>query len=136
MENQPLAGTDSCRSTKCPCMVAFALVYITNLFKFFFLIVFFKTIVAELFFIGQEDHLVPSTSRILLDSDLFRAIGRMIGHSFIHGGPLLTGLSRSMFRLMTGEKDELVIVELDDCPDTDIVEIVSLVSATKTLMLE
>ena len=60
----------------------------------------------------------------------------MIGHSFIHGGPLLTGLSRSMFRLMTGEKDELVIVELDDCPDTDIVEIVSLVSVTKTLMLE
>ncbi|XP_076849279.1 uncharacterized protein LOC143497276 isoform X2 [Brachyhypopomus gauderio] len=78
-----------------------------------------------LFFIGQEDHLVPSTSRILLDSDLFRAVGRMIGHSFIHGGPLITGLSRSMFRLMTGEQDEPVIVELDDCPDTDIVEIVS-----------
>ncbi|KAL7845956.1 hypothetical protein AOLI_G00241480 [Acnodon oligacanthus] len=31
-----------------------------------------------------------------------------------------------MFRLMTGEKNEPAIVELDDCPDTDIVEIVSL----------
>ncbi|KAL7838752.1 hypothetical protein AOLI_G00271560 [Acnodon oligacanthus] len=73
------------------------------------------------------DHLVPSTSRILLDSDLFRAVGRMIGRSFIHGGPLLTGLSRSAFRLMTGEKNEPAIVGLDDCPDTDIVEIVSLI---------
>ncbi|KAL6459656.1 hypothetical protein MHYP_G00314150 [Metynnis hypsauchen] len=88
------------------------------------------------FDLNLDDHLVPSTSRILLDSDLFRAIGRMIGHSFMHGGPLFTGLSRSMFRLMTGENNEPMIMELDDCPDTDIVEIVSLVSVTKTFILE
>ncbi|KAL6455876.1 hypothetical protein MHYP_G00357270 [Metynnis hypsauchen] len=69
----------------------------------------------------------------MLDSDVFRAIGRMIGHSFIHGGPLLTRLSRSMFKLMTGEKDEPEIVELDDCPDTDVMEIVSLMTLDKTV---
>jgi len=81
-----------------------------------------------LFFNGQEDHLVPSTSRLLLDSDLFRVIGRMIGHSFLHGGPLLTGLSRSLFNLLIGQKDEIAVVELEDCPDTDVTDIVLLVS--------
>ncbi|KAI2644480.1 Arginine-glutamic acid dipeptide repeats protein [Labeo rohita] len=60
------------------------------------------------FFNGIEDHLVPFTSQLLLDSNLFRAIGRMIGHLFLHGGPLLT-------------KDELAVVELEDCPDTDVI---------------
>lgn len=71
---------------------------------------------------------MPSTSRLLLDSDLFRVIGRMIGHSFLHGGPLLTGLSRSLFNLLLGQKDEPAVLELEDCPDTDVTEIVSLVS--------
>ncbi|XP_048854380.1 uncharacterized protein LOC125722238 [Brienomyrus brachyistius] len=48
-----------------------------------------------LFSIGEADHLVPSTSRTLLDGDLFRVVGRVIGHSFINGGPMLTGLSLS-----------------------------------------
>ncbi|XP_039523838.1 uncharacterized protein LOC120476763 [Pimephales promelas] len=86
-----------------------------------------------LFFNGQEDHLVPSTSRLLLDSDLFRVIGRMIGHSFLHGGPLLTGLSRSLFNLLIGQKDEIAVVELEDCPDTDVTDIVLLLQGSGNL---
>ncbi|KAI7789827.1 uncharacterized protein LOC130549524 [Triplophysa rosa] len=86
-----------------------------------------------IFFNGQEDHLVPSTSRLLLDSDLFRVIGRMIGHSFLHGGPLLTGLSRSLFSLLLGQKDEPAVLELEDCPDTDVTEIVSLLQGCVNL---
>ncbi|KAF4110215.1 hypothetical protein G5714_009467 [Onychostoma macrolepis] len=78
-----------------------------------------------LFFNGEEDHLVPSSSRVLLDSDLFRVIGRMIGYSFIHGGPLLTGLSPSINSLLLGN-DEPATIDLRDCPDQDITDIVSL----------
>ena len=38
-------------------------------------------------FEGQKDHLIPCVSQPLLDSDLFMMAGRMVGHSFIHGGP-------------------------------------------------
>lgn len=86
-----------------------------------------------LFFNGQEDHLVPSTYRLLLDSDLFRVIGRMIGHSFLHGGPFLTGLSQSLFNLLIGQKDEVAVVELEDCPDTDVTDIVSLLQGSGNL---
>ncbi|XP_056114359.1 uncharacterized protein LOC130090778 [Rhinichthys klamathensis goyatoka] len=86
-----------------------------------------------LFFNGQEDHLVPSTSRLLLDSDLFRVIGRMIGHSFLHSGPLLNGLSHSFFNLLIGQKDEIAVVELEDCPDTDVTDIVLLLQGSGNL---
>ncbi|XP_056100721.1 uncharacterized protein LOC130079463 [Rhinichthys klamathensis goyatoka] len=86
-----------------------------------------------LFFIGQEDHLVPSTSRTLLDSDLFRIVGRMIGHSFLNGGPLLTGLSPAMFGMITGQMNETIIIELEDCPDTDVIDIVHLLQRPNTL---
>lgn len=70
---------------------------------------------------------MPSSSQVLLDSDIFRVIGRMIGHSFIHGGPLLTGLSPSMFSPLLGN-DEPATIDLKDCPDQDITDIVSLVT--------
>lgn len=73
---------------------------------------------------------MPSTSRSLLDSDLFRIIGRMTGHSFINGGPSLTGLSPAMFGIITGQMNETVIIEPEDCPDTVVIEIVHLVCTT------
>lgn len=45
-------------------------------------------------FEGEEDHLIPSTSHLLLESGLFVVAGRMIGHSFLHDGPTLCGLSQ------------------------------------------
>lgn len=44
-------------------------------------------------FEGQTDHLVPSLYAALLEGDLFLMAGRTVGHSAIHGGPTLSGLS-------------------------------------------
>ncbi|XP_057213283.1 uncharacterized protein LOC130568441 isoform X2 [Triplophysa rosa] len=79
-----------------------------------------------LLFNGEDDHKVPSTSRALLDGDLFRVVGRMIGHTFINEGPLYSGLSPAFFPLLSGSKDDTPLFELKDCPDTDVIEVVSL----------
>ncbi|RXN38191.1 G2 M phase-specific E3 ubiquitin- ligase-like protein [Labeo rohita] len=73
-----------------------------------------------LFFNGEDDHKVPSTSRALLDGDLFRVVGRMIGHTFINEGPLYSGLSPAFFPLLSGVKDDTPVLELKDCPDMDL----------------
>ncbi|XP_051951404.1 uncharacterized protein LOC127621731 [Xyrauchen texanus] len=86
-----------------------------------------------LLFNGEDDHKVPSTSRALLDGDLFRVVGRMIGHSFINGGPLYSGLSAAFFPLLSGSKDDTPILELKDCPDTDVIEVVSLLESQNEL---
>ncbi len=78
-------------------------------------------------FNGEDDHKVPSTSRELLDGDLFRVVGRMNGHTFINEGPLYSGLSPAFFPLLSGSKDDTPVLELKDCPDTDVIEVVSLV---------
>ncbi|XP_073804063.1 uncharacterized protein [Danio rerio] len=44
-------------------------------------------------FEGEKNHRVPSASAVLRDSNLFQMAGLMIGHSFLHGGPSLSGLS-------------------------------------------
>lgn len=82
-----------------------------------------------LLFNGMDDHKVPSTSKVLLDGDLFRVAGRAIGHSFINGGPLFTGLSPCMLQLLVGSNEEPACFELTDCPDTVVVDVVSLVSS-------
>lgn len=83
-----------------------------------------------LLFNGTDDHKVPSTSRAVIDGDLFRVAGRAIGHSFIHGGPQFAGLSPSMLQLIVGSDEESAAIELSDCPDTDVVDVVSVVSVT------
>ncbi|XP_049906331.1 uncharacterized protein LOC126393928 [Epinephelus moara] len=80
-----------------------------------------------LLFNGTGDHKVPSTSRPLIDGDLFRVAGRAIGHSFIHGGPRFTGLSPAMLQLIVRSNEESAALELSDCPDTDVVDVVSIV---------
>ncbi len=83
-----------------------------------------------LFFHGLEDHYVPSVSQAIVDGDLFQVVGRMIGHSFIHGGPLYAVMSWSFFPLLSGNKhsEQITAVGKDDCPDMDVVEIVTRVS--------
>ncbi|XP_047246070.1 uncharacterized protein LOC124883157 isoform X2 [Girardinichthys multiradiatus] len=75
-----------------------------------------------LLFNGTGDHKVPSTSKALIDGDLFRVAGRAIGHSFIHGGLRLTGLSPAMLQLIVGSNQEFAALELADCPDTDVLD--------------
>ncbi|XP_043086057.1 uncharacterized protein LOC122332742 isoform X3 [Puntigrus tetrazona] len=72
-------------------------------------------------FEGEKNHRVPSASAVLRDSDLFQMAGRMIGHSFLHGGPCLSGLSLSVVILLTGGNPDSAVsaLTLQDCPDLD-----------------
>ncbi len=72
-----------------------------------------------LLFEGESDHLVPSTSQILVESDMFMMAGRMVGHSFIHGGPCLSGISPAVIHVLLGRPPETATIQLQDCPDLD-----------------
>uniref|UniRef100_A0A9J8BH17 UBZ4-type domain-containing protein n=1 Tax=Cyprinus carpio carpio TaxID=630221 RepID=A0A9J8BH17_CYPCA len=72
-----------------------------------------------LLFEGEQDHLVPCCSQTLLDSDLFVVAGRMICHSFLHGGPLLPGISPAIIHVLVGGAIETAEIHLKDCPDLD-----------------
>lgn len=47
--------------------------------------------------------------------------GRMIGHSFLHGGSILSGLSLPVVTLLTGERMDTAAsaLTLENCPDID-----------------
>ena len=75
-----------------------------------------------LLFEGEKDHLIPSTSHFLLESDLFVVAGRMIGHSFPHGGPCLGGLSPAILHVLFGGSPEEATIDIKDCADLDIRE--------------
>lgn len=49
-------------------------------------------------FEDQPENLIPSTSHVLVQSDLFHMAGGMMGHSFLHGGPSLAGVSPATVR--------------------------------------
>ncbi|XP_033943996.1 uncharacterized protein [Pseudochaenichthys georgianus] len=71
-------------------------------------------------FEGEPDHLTPSVSDGLLDNDMFAVAGRMIGHTFLHGGPSFTGLSPAIVHILFGGSLETTPLTLQDCPDLDI----------------
>ncbi|XP_062846705.1 uncharacterized protein LOC134308102 isoform X3 [Trichomycterus rosablanca] len=77
-------------------------------------------------FEGQVDHLVPSTSQVLVQSDLFLMAGRMIGHSFLHGGPLVAGLSPAIIHVLLGGSPQTAVILLEDVVDIDIRETLQL----------
>lgn len=52
----------------------------------------------------------------------------MIGHSFLHGGPSLAGLSPAIIHVLLGGAPETASLEIHDCPDIDVRETVRLVS--------
>ncbi|RXN11982.1 G2 M phase-specific E3 ubiquitin- ligase-like protein [Labeo rohita] len=84
-------------------------------------------------FEGEKNHRVPSASAVLRDSNLFRIAGRMIGHSFLHGGPCLSGLSLPVVVLLTGGNADSAAsaLTLRDCPDLDHRETISLLRKTQ-----
>ncbi|KAL2085043.1 hypothetical protein ACEWY4_020561 [Coilia grayii] len=86
-------------------------------------------------FEGQTDHLVPVLSTSLLDSDLIMMAGRMIGHSVIHGGPTLSGLSPAVVDALMYSRTEMAASKLclEDCSDVEHRETIRLVSEEKEL---
>ncbi|KAK7125348.1 hypothetical protein R3I93_010121 [Phoxinus phoxinus] len=75
-----------------------------------------------LLFEGQPDHLIPSTSQVLAQNEMFIMAGRMIGHSFLHGGPRLTGLSPAVLHVLLGGTPQTATITLEDVADLDIKE--------------
>ncbi|XP_076730217.1 uncharacterized protein LOC143416174 [Maylandia zebra] len=72
-------------------------------------------------FDGEPKHLTPSTSQTLLESDMFLVAGRIMGHSFIHGGPCVSGISPAIIHVLFGGSPETATVQIEDCPDIDFV---------------
>ncbi|CAM4569623.1 unnamed protein product [Leuciscus chuanchicus] len=93
---------------------------------------FANTAVTHLFD-GQPGHLVPSASQFLVESDMFAMAGRMVGHSFVHGGPCLSGLSPAVVHVLFGGSPETATVTPEDCPDLDIRETIRLLEGESEL---
>lgn len=58
-----------------------------------------------IFLEGEKDHRLPIHDQSLRLIGTFKAIGRMIGHSILHGGPGLTGLSPAAIHYLTTERE-------------------------------
>ncbi|MED6278828.1 hypothetical protein CHARACLAT_028004 [Characodon lateralis] len=83
-----------------------------------------ETDVKTLLFEGEQDHLIPSTSRLLLESDVFLVTGRIIGHSFLNDGPRLVGLSPGIIHVLFGGDPKTATVTESDCADQDVREVI------------
>ncbi|KAL3045963.1 hypothetical protein OYC64_014089 [Pagothenia borchgrevinki] len=90
-----------------------------TLLQFGFHINFGNTNITRMFE-GEPDHLTPSTAQFLLESDMFLVAGRMMGHSFLHSGPCISGLSPAITHVLFGGSPETTTIQIEDCPDIDI----------------
>ncbi|XP_045075532.1 uncharacterized protein LOC123492747 isoform X2 [Coregonus clupeaformis] len=79
-----------------------------------------------LLFEGEPDHLVPAASEALIESNLFRVAGRMLGHTFLHDGPHVTGLSPAVIHVLFNGDPEMATVVTEECPDLHIRSIIEL----------
>lgn len=84
-------------------------------------------------FEGEPGHYVPSASHFLVESDMFLMAGRMVGHSFLHGGPCLSGLSPAVIHVLLGGSPETATVTPEDCPDLDLRETINLLQGESQL---
>lgn len=87
-----------------------------------------------IFFEGEQDHLVPIHDQALRCTGSFKAIGRIIGHSFLHCGPVLYGLSPAVKRYwaLTAEASDedpefetlTASITISDLSDVDLRELI------------
>lgn len=89
-----------------------------------------------LLFEGEPDHLVPTASEVLTESDLLRVAGRMLAHSFLYDGPHVTGLSPAVVHVQFNGDPETATVVTEDCPDLRIRSIIKLVCIIKNFALQ
>ncbi len=85
-----------------------------------------------IYFEGERNHRAPVHNQSLRQTGCFKAIGRILRHSFLHGGPSLRGLSPAVkhYFLRKTEIVEPPPLEIKDVPKIelrDLVEVVSLV---------
>lgn len=74
-----------------------------------------------LVFKGEADHKVPVANSLLRRTGFYKLIGRMIAHSFLHGGPLIFGISQAIVDYILAEdNEEISSLEAVDIPDIDL----------------
>lgn len=73
---------------------------------------------------GEKDHRLPVHDQYLRLTGTFKALGKIIGHSVLHGGPGLHGLSPAAKHYISSDKehsfDDGLNVTLLDVPDIDL----------------
>lgn len=89
---------------------------------------------------GEADHRLPIHDQALRLTGAFKAVGKMIGHSILHGGPGLHGLSPAAKHYLStgrgGFDDQLPPpIELADIADIDLRNMISEVSWIVELLL-
>lgn len=74
-----------------------------------------------LIFEGENDHKVPVANSLLRRTGFYKATGRMIAHSFLHGGPPVFGLSEAVIEYWAAkDRDFIPNLEIADVPDIDL----------------
>jgi hypothetical protein len=81
-----------------------------------------------LFFEGEDNHKIPVHDHALRCTGAFTAIGRIIGHSILHSGPFVYGLSEAVLQYwvltVNGDVDDLLLeslaLGLADIPDVEL----------------
>lgn len=84
-----------------------------------------------IFFEGENDHRVPIHDHSMRLTGAFKAVGRIIGHVVLHGGPGLYGLSPAVKFFLSNDTStdiEIPPLSLLDIPDLDLRELISEVS--------
>lgn len=76
-------------------------------------------------FEGEPDHLVSATSEVLIESNLFQAAGRRLGHTFLNYGPCVT--SPTVIHTLFSGDPEMATIVPEDYPDMHIRSIIRMV---------
>jgi len=75
---------------------------------------------------GEDGHLCPNADASLLRSGIYRSLGKMMAHSFVHTGIACYGLSRAIVRfLLTGK---IETIDRRDIPDLETRRVLEMVS--------
>ena len=91
-----------------------------------------------IFFEGEDDHKLPVHEQTLKCTGAFRAVGRIIGHSVLHRGPFMYGLSTAVkqYWAATGGKKgkdrdtatQALSIVIEDIPNIELRQCISQVS--------
>ena len=74
-----------------------------------------------LVFEGEDNHKVPVANALLRNTGFYLSIGRMIAHSFLHGGPPIFGLSLAVVQyIASDDKEEISDIQFADIPYIDL----------------
>ena len=82
-----------------------------------------------MFFEGEDDYKLPVHDHVLRCTGAFKAVGRIIGHSMLHQGPLVYGLSPAVleyWRSTANGNDDIdtslenLPLSIEDIPDMDL----------------